>query len=44
MGPVRAEINSGGEEEAGHFACCFALCDVGLGKNVPEMKRALKRD
>lgn len=34
-----------GEEGAGCFACCLALCDVGLPKkSVTEMKQAQNRD
>lgn len=37
--------NTGGEEGAGCFACCLALCDVGLPeKSVTEMKQARNRD
>lgn len=44
VGPVRAG-NAGGEEGVGSSACCFAPCDVGLGKkNAAEMKQARKRD
>lgn len=44
VGPVRAG-NAGGEEGVGSSACCFAHCDVGLGKkNAAEMKQAWKRD
>lgn len=36
---------AGGEEGAGCFACCLALCDVGLGKkSVTEMKQAQNKD